>query len=174
MIKEKDLREMRPQVRYKDGQSITLQTVQNAIRDCAQANGIPVAFKADQIKYGGLIGGSVVDCIVLYHPEHEKDYFNLAIQVKHQGNYAFISVNDFGTSKLLGNEGSHEFLMDTLKHGSGSEKVGALVGAGIRRMVKGGAQHSEARRRAKLVQHGFRHFRRNHRLAKYLRMQWVA
>lgn len=138
MIKEKDLREMRPQVRYKDGQSITLQAVQNAIRDCAQANGIPVAFKADQIKYGGLIGGSVVDCIVLYHPEHEKDYFNLAIQVKHQGNYAFISVNDFGTSKLLGNEGSHEFLMDTLKHGSGSEKVGALVGAGIRRMVKGG------------------------------------
>lgn len=138
MIKEKELREMRPQVRFKDGQGITLQTVQNALQDCAQANNIPVAFKADQIKFGGMIGGSVVDCIVLYHPEHENDYFKIAIQVRHQGNYAFVLVNDFGTSRLLGNEGSHDFLMQTLKNGSGSEKVGALIGAGIRRMVKGG------------------------------------
>ena len=138
MIKEKDLREMRPQVRYKDGQGITLQTVQEAVRACARENGIPVAFRPDQIKYGGLIGGSVVDCIVLYHPEHEKDYFSAAIQVKHQGNYTFVTVNDFGTSRLLGNEGCHAYLMEQLKHGSGAEKVGALVGAGLRRLVKGG------------------------------------
>lgn len=47
MIKEKDLREMRPQVRYKNGQNITLQVLQNAIRGCAQENGIPVAFKSE-------------------------------------------------------------------------------------------------------------------------------
>ena len=138
MIKEKDLREMRPQVRYRNGQNITLQVLQNAIRGCAQENGIPVAFKSEQIKYGGLIGGNVVDCIVLYHPEHGTDYFNIAIQVKHQGNYAFVSVNYFGNSRLLGNLGSREYLANTLKNGSDADRLGALIGAGIRRVVKGG------------------------------------
>jgi len=139
MIKEKDLREMRPAVRYQNGQDITLKTVQEALQHCAQQHGIPVAFYADEIKYGGLIGGSVGECIVLYHPEHEKDYFKVAIRVTHQGNYALVSVNDFGTSKLMGNEGSKEYLKDTLRHGSGAEKAGALIGAGIRMMVKGGS-----------------------------------
>jgi len=139
MIKEKDLREMRPQVRYKDGQGVTLETVCMAIQHEAQENGIPIAFAKDQIKYGGLIGGGTDDCIVLYHPEHQKDYFNLAIRVKHQGNYAFVTVNDFGKSTLLGNEGSKEYLKEKLKHGRGEEKVGALIGAGIRRIAKGGS-----------------------------------
>ncbi len=138
MIKEKDLRDMRPQVRFKNGQWINLQVLQNELEKCATANGVPMAFRDEQVKYGGLIGGSVADCLVLYHPEHAKDYFNIAIEVTHQGNYAFVSVRDFGNSKLLGNQGSHDYLMDTLKHGRNSEKVGAVIGAGIRRMVMGG------------------------------------
>ena len=139
MINEKELREMRPTVRYKDGQGLTLQTVQEALQHCAQQNGIMVSFCADQIKYGGLIGGSVEDCLVLYHPAHQKDYFNVAIRIKRQGNYAFVSINDFGKSTLMGNEGSKQYLKNTFKHGTGAEKFGALVGAGLRRMVKGGS-----------------------------------
>lgn len=138
MIKEKDLREMRPQVRYKDGTGITLQTVKDAITDACRANGIPVAFTSDEVKYGGLIGGSTEPCLVLYHPEHAKDYFRVCIRVKHQGNYAFVQVNDFGSSTLMGNEGSKEMLKDTFKQGTGAEKVGALIGTGLRFIVKGG------------------------------------
>lgn len=139
MIKEKDLREMRPNVRYQNGEAITLQTLQNALQDAANAHGIAVAFYADEVKYGGFIGGGTEPCLVLYHPEHEKDYFKVCIRVKKQGNYAFVSVNDFGVSTQLGNAGSKEFLKDTMKNGSGAEKVGALVGAGLRMMFKGGA-----------------------------------
>ena len=143
MIKEKDLREMRPQVRYKNGQDITLQTVQNALSDAADEAGIPIAFRDDEVKYGGLIGGSTEPCIVLYHPEHPTDYFNICVRVKHQGAYAFVTVNDFGQSRLLGNQGSHEYLVDTLKHGSNSERIGALMGAGVRRLVKGGRNNQK-------------------------------
>lgn len=50
MIKADELREFRPVVRYRDGNQITLQTVQEAIKDCAQGMGIPVAFYTDQVK----------------------------------------------------------------------------------------------------------------------------
>ena len=141
MIKEKELREMRPRVRYQNGASIMLKTIQNALQDYFDEAAIPVAFYADQIKYGGFIGGSTEDCIVLYHPQHENDYYKVAITVNHQGKYAFVSVNDFGSSRQLGNQGSVEYLKETLKFGNGvttSEKVGALIGAGARRLIMGG------------------------------------
>ena len=139
MIKEKELREMRQPVRYSNAQGITLKTIQEALQHAAQQHGIPVAFYDDQIKFGGLIGGTVEDCIVLYHPNHQKDYFKVAIKLTRQGNFALVTVNDFGTSTLMGNEGSKQHLKDTFKHGSGAEKVGALIGTGLRMMVKGGA-----------------------------------
>lgn len=144
MIKEKELREMRPQIRYKDGLEVTLQSVQEALLEAAGQVGLPVAFYTDQVKYGGMIGGSTEDCIVLYHPEHQKDYFKVCIRVKKQGSYAFVSVNDFGTSRLLGNEGSHEYMVSSVKNfwkdkdNDGTEMIGAVVGAGVRRLVKGG------------------------------------
>lgn len=91
--------------------------------------------KLNEAKYKNSVGIVYVDAKNKLFGEIISSWFNAQ---KINLNYAFVTVNDFGTSKLLGNEGSHEFLMDTLKHGSGSEKVGALVGAGIRRMIKGG------------------------------------
>ena len=44
MIKIDELREFRPQVRYQNGNGITLITVQDAIKDCAMNMGIPIAF----------------------------------------------------------------------------------------------------------------------------------
>ena len=81
MIKDKDLREFRPTVRYQGGQEITLKTVKEAIADCAAKFGIPVAFSSDQVKSGGLLNSSIEDCIVMYHPEHERDYFKFCIRV---------------------------------------------------------------------------------------------
>lgn len=139
MIKEKDLRELRPRVRYEDRDNgITLQYLQVLLEQYFQKAGIPIAFRDDVIKFGGLLGGSTQECLVIYHPEHEKDYFNIAVHMKRQGVYVFVTVNDFGESRLFGNQGSSEFLKETLANGDGAEKVGALIGAGIRRLLKGG------------------------------------
>lgn len=101
MIKADELREFRPQVRYQNGDGITLWTVQEAIKDCAAKFAIPVAFKNEQVKSGGLFNSSIEDCIVMYHPEHEKDYFRFCIRVHHQGVYAIVSVNELGQSKQM-------------------------------------------------------------------------
>ena len=63
MIKIDELREFRPQVRYQNGNGITLITVQDAIKDCAMNMGIPIAFKYDKVKLGGLFNSSVDDCL---------------------------------------------------------------------------------------------------------------
>ena len=50
MINANELREFRPVVRYRDGNDITLSSVQYALEDCASSMGIPVAFYNDQVK----------------------------------------------------------------------------------------------------------------------------
>ncbi len=101
MIKVDELREFRPQVRYQNGEGITLMTVQEAIKDCAMKMGIPVAFRGDQVKSGGLFNSSVEDCLVMYHPEHERDYFKFCIRIRRQGVYAFVDIHEFGESKQM-------------------------------------------------------------------------
>lgn len=131
MIKIDELREFRPDVRYKDGSAITLQTVQNAIAEYAQNIGLQVAFYADQVKSGSLLNKTVEDCIVLYHPDHTNDYFKFCIRVNRQGSYAFISVMDFGTSKQLKKAGQAEAYRESRKGQSMSFKIGSLIGQGI-------------------------------------------
>lgn len=101
MIKEKQIAEVRPVVRFQNGADIDLNTIRDALNGCAQGHGIELAFDNDQIKFGGLIGGTTVDCLVLYHPNHRTDYFNFLIVVKKQGNYAFVSVYGSGESKQM-------------------------------------------------------------------------
>ncbi len=136
MIKANDLREFRPTIRYKDGNGITLQAVQDALKDCAQNIGVPVAFYADQVKSGGLIGKTIEDCVVLYHPEHQNDYFKFCIRVKYEGSYAFISVNDFGQSKQMAKADRAEFAKQDRKGKSMSYKVGSMIGQGIANIGK--------------------------------------
>lgn len=136
MIKADELREFRPTVRYQNGEGITLSTVQEAIKDCAMKMGIPVAFSNDQVKSGGLFNSSVEDCIVMYHPEHERDYFRFCIRVKRQGSYAFVMVNDFGQSKQLNKANTAEFMKQDRKGQSMSYKVGSMIGQGLRTLGK--------------------------------------
>lgn len=136
MIKADELREFRPQVRYQNGEGITLSTVQDAIKDCAMKMGIPVAFRGDQVKFGGLFNSSVEDCVVMYHPEHERDYFKFCIRVKRQGSYAFVMVNDFGQSKQMNKANTAEFMKQDRKGQSMSYKVGSMIGQGLRTLGK--------------------------------------
>ena len=143
MIKADELREFRPQVRYQNGEGITLSTVQEAIKDCAMKMGIPVAFRGDQVKSGGLFNSSVEDCLVMYHPEHERDYFKFCIRVKRQGVYAFVSINDFGQSKQMKKAGYAESYKADRKGQSMSYKVGSMIGQGIMTIGKSKAKLEE-------------------------------
>lgn len=131
MIKADVLREFRPTVRYKDGNGITLQAVLAAIKECARNNGIPVAFYKDQVKSGTLLNPAVEDCIVMHHPNHMFDYFKFCIRVAHQGNYAFVHVNDFGRSAQVAKVERAEFAKQDRKGKSMGYKVGSLIGQGI-------------------------------------------
>lgn len=58
MIKVDELREFRPGVRYKDGDGITLQSIQTVLQEEAQNMGVPVAFRSDEVKSGGFLNSS--------------------------------------------------------------------------------------------------------------------
>lgn len=131
MIKADSLREFRPSVRYKDGSGITLQTVQEALTDCAKNMGIPVAFYSDQVKSGGMFSSTVEDCIVMYHPEHQSDYFKFCIRVTKQGSFAFVSVNDFGSSSQMNKAGRAEAYKADRKGQGVGYKMFSMVGQGL-------------------------------------------
>lgn len=151
MLKEKDLQELQPQKQLKGTQGMTLSDFQNKLKACASENEIPIAFAWDQVKYGGLLG-SAVDCLVVYHPEHQKDYFSIAVTMRTQGNYCSISTSTFGTSKLMKADAMRKAVLSTAKEGWNNAGTGdlnilnhaasgaAFVGAGIvglRHLVKG-------------------------------------
>lgn len=141
MIKQKELQEFRPRVRYKNGDDVTLEALQELLENYFNESAIPVSFYSDEIQLGGLFSLDFAPCLVLCHPDHKDDYFKFSIQVKRQGNLAYVSVNSFGSSRMMGNQDASDYLKDTLRFGSGaatSEKVGALLGAGARAILKGG------------------------------------
>lgn len=98
MIDLKHIRDFRPSVRYMDGASITLQTIQEALKDGAQRYGIPLGFEFDQVKSGGMFSKTVEDCLVLYHPERRKHYYQPVVRIQRQGNVTFVHVGLWGMS----------------------------------------------------------------------------
>lgn len=97
---EKDLsNEWIPQVRFPNGNNVNLMTIREAIQNEADENGIPVAFKEDQLKYGTVFSKQIEDVLVMYNPEHEHDYLKFVIRIQHMGKYAFMHVYNMGGSK---------------------------------------------------------------------------
>ena len=97
MINESELGYVRPQALYREGEEITFILLQKALQNCAIIQGISLTFRNDQVSYGRIIE----NCIVLYHPEHERDFFNFTIRIKRQGKNAIVVINDFGLSTLF-------------------------------------------------------------------------
>lgn len=108
--------------------------------------GVPVAFYNEQVKSGGLFNSSVEDCIVMYHPEHQNDYFKFCIRVGRQGTYAFVSVNDFGQSKQMAKADRAEFAKQDRKGKSMSYRVGSMIGSGIANIGKSKQKLEEEQR----------------------------
>lgn len=97
---ERDLTtEWIPQVRFPNGSNVNLMTVREVIENEAAENGIPVAFREDQLKIGGLFSKQIEDVLIMYNPEHASDYLKFLIRVQHMGKYAFMHVYNMGGSK---------------------------------------------------------------------------
>lgn len=144
MIKIDALEEIRPNVRYKGGSGlITLDAIEERLMLEAQNAGIPLSLKKDQVKSGGLFNSSVEDCLVLYHPSHENDYFKFCVRLQTQGNYAFVSVYSFGQSKQFNKAGLADAYREDRKGKNLSYQVGSLIGQGIRTLGKNKQKHEE-------------------------------
>ena len=146
MIKSDELREFRPNIRYKEGSYVTLQSLNNAIMSYAQSMGLPLASYADQVKTGNIFSKTVEDCIVFYHPEHKSDYFKFCVRVVYQGNYAFVSVMDFGESKQMKKADQANAYRESRKGQSMSFKVGSLIGQGFASIGKNKSKLEEEQR----------------------------
>lgn len=101
MIKEKELRDFRPDFQYKNGREITLNLVREKLEIAMNNASAPVAFEKDQIKTGGIFNSNSVDCLVMYHPEHTKDYFKFCIYIIYDGNDAVVCTREYGQSKQM-------------------------------------------------------------------------
>lgn len=131
MIKIDELREFYPIVAYGDSTGLTLQSAQSALEECAQSRGIPIAFYNDQVQSGGVFNRTLEDCIVLYHPEHQSDYYKLCIRVSYQGVAAFVSIMDFGVSKQMKKDAQRTAYKESRKGQPLSFKVGSLIGQAV-------------------------------------------
>ena len=100
MIRRDELREFRPDIRFLNGQEISLEKVCELLKEYAEQMGIPVNLRKDTVKMGGVFS-KTQECVVMFHPEHEKDYFKFCIIVSQRGKYTFVSVKDFGHSKQM-------------------------------------------------------------------------
>ncbi len=136
MIKIDDLREFRPKYRFEDGVDMSLEVIKEALQLEANRIGIPIAFYADQVKSGGLFTRQIEDCLVMYHPDHRNDYFTFCIRVQHQGSMAYVSVNDFGSSKQMDKFTRAELAKQDRQGKEMSYKIGSMIGSGLRNMGK--------------------------------------
>lgn len=134
MIKETQLYEHIPTVQYsgmdpaKDIKEV-LRLIKDRLEMEARTEEIELSIREDQVKAGGMFNSSVQDCIVLYHPKHEKDYFNFCIRVRRQGRYCFMSTDVFGVSKMLGKE---QNAAGALSGASGAQSGGDLFFAALK------------------------------------------
>ena len=60
-------------VRFPNGDGVNLVVLQERLQDECDSNGIPVAFRSDTLKTGGLFNKQVEEVLVLYNPQHATD-----------------------------------------------------------------------------------------------------
>lgn len=93
-----------PRVRFPNGEGVNLVVLQERLQDECDSNGIPVAFRSDTLKTGGLFSKQAEEILILYNPEHSADYLQFLIRITHQGKYAFMDVFKVGGSKNFARE----------------------------------------------------------------------
>lgn len=128
-------------VNFRDGSGITLDNIMAAIKDLAEQQQVPVAFYNDEAKEG--LFGSATPCLVMYHPEHRYDYYNMAMIVSRQGNYASVNAYAAGKSKQMSKFARSEANKEWRRGRSMSEKIGNAAVSGLMNLGKSKAKLQE-------------------------------
>lgn len=106
-------------IRFPDGNGVNLVNLQERLQDECDSNGIPVAFRSDVLKTGGLFNKQTEEVLVLYNTQHPNDYLQFLIRITHQGKYAFLDVYKVGSSKNYRN-------LNAAASGSTLRKIGNI------------------------------------------------
>lgn len=134
MIKLKDLEQM-GDVTFANAENVTLDNIKTAITDLAKQNDVPVAFYTEDAKDGGLFGDTYT-ALVAYHPEHQRDYFNMAMILTKQGAYGNVTVFAAGKSKQMNKFARSEYNKNARQGQSMSFKVANAAVSGLMNMGK--------------------------------------
>lgn len=135
MILGKNLVDIRPQIRIQQGGEVTLEAIERKLHQIANGMGVPMSFAHDKVQFGGLIGSlvgsNIEECLTVCNPSHPSDYFNYAIRVKHQGVYAFVSIQSFGSSRQLKKEAIAENYKQDRRGKALSYQIGSRLGQAV-------------------------------------------
>lgn len=100
MIKEKKLLECREALIY-NSSDITVSTIQEALTDAFLKVDLPHRFETDLVKFGGLFFSTKADCLILSHPDHQRDYYKFCICPLQKNGKTTVRVFFAGESKQL-------------------------------------------------------------------------
>jgi len=104
MIEASQLRELHPVYCYTPkGDTVTFESIRTLIKKDANKHSVPVAFAFDEITSGDVFAPIIEDCLVVYHPEHRYDYINIVFRIRREGDTAYISKSEYGTSQRVSN-----------------------------------------------------------------------
>jgi len=99
-----ELKEIHPVVCYSPkGDTVTFDAIKSLINKTAKVHGISIAFDYDEVSSGD--GDSVIieDCLVVFHPNHRDDFYNIVFRIRREDDKAFIIKSEYGKSVLLEN-----------------------------------------------------------------------
>lgn len=93
----------------------------------AAENQIPLSVEIDTIKVGGIFNSEKLDCLVLSHPEHSRDYYHVVIVL----GAGMVMMASTGTSKQMKKLAVSENAKARRKGKSMSYKIGNIMGSAI-------------------------------------------
>lgn len=125
MLKEKQLND--DLVTYKCARYCPTSEAKELLSDIAGQNEIPIKVEQDKIKVGGFFNSRELECLIISHPEHLRDYYRLVV-VPSAGE---VFVASMGTSKQMKKFAIAESAKEQRKGKSMSYKVGHMVGSSI-------------------------------------------
>lgn len=100
MLTEKDMADFHATIYFdNESNSTSLNDIKIRLEQTAENVGIPLAFSHGKITTYKVFCKTIHDCIILYHPDHKRDYYNFCVYLSRQDNRIFIHIKMFGRSK---------------------------------------------------------------------------
>ena len=102
MIDISELKEIHPVVCYSPkGDTVTFEAIKSLINKTAKEHGIPIAFDYDEVSSGDVDSVIIEDSLVVFHPNHRNDFYNIVFRIRREDDKAFIIKSEYGKSALL-------------------------------------------------------------------------